>query len=277
MKRNYILISMIVALLLAHPLFSQPTYNLKISNIENEAVGGGNFDLTIQIQAASDSFGMGTSNLVLSFNPNALSQPTLLEAYNFSGGTFYNEITVTEPDTGWVSTNIELFAPLQGDKINEDFMDIVRIRFWILDLNENADINWRIETPNPTVVFVDDATFSTIATQGELDGFDIVLSVENSKPGLPQDYSLGQNYPNPFNPTTQIQFQVAQQTDVKLAIFNLLGQKVRTLVASNYQPGFYNVTWDGRDNQGNLRSSGVYIYQLRAGNFLETRRMVLLK
>ncbi len=276
MKRNYILLSMIVALLLAHPLFSQPTYNLKISDIENESFVGGNFDITLQIQAEADSFGIGTSNLVFTFNPDALSQPRLLEAYNFSGAN-YDTVSVTEPDSGngFVSTNIVFNGFQDGTVINNSLMNIVRIRFRISDLAENALINWRTDVPYKTGVFADD--YVTLATPGQLHGFDIVLSVENSKPGLPQDYSLGQNYPNPFNPSTQIQFQVASQTDVKLAIFNLLGQRVRTLVESNYQPGFYNVTWDGRDSQGRLTTSGIYIYQLQAGNFLETRRMVLLK
>jgi len=94
---------------------------------------------------------------------------------------------------------------------------------------------------------------------------------------IPSRFVLSQNFPNPFNPETMIEYQVQQSSQVELAIYNLLGQKVRTLVAEDQAAGVYEVRWDGRDDQGAPVTSGVYVYRLRAGTFYETRKMVLLQ
>ncbi len=94
---------------------------------------------------------------------------------------------------------------------------------------------------------------------------------------LSGSYELKQNYPNPFNPITVIEYRVPQSGPVKLEIFNLLGQKVRTLVDAHLTPGHYQVVWDGRDDQGRLVATGVYLYQLRGHNALITKKMMLIK
>lgn len=90
-------------------------------------------------------------------------------------------------------------------------------------------------------------------------------------------FHLGQNYPNPFNPTTAISYQLSAISQVKLAIYNLLGQKVRTLVNARQPAGNYDVKWDGRDENGMEVSGGIYFYRLSAGSFQKTRKMVLLR
>ncbi|MFQ6093940.1 MAG: choice-of-anchor D domain-containing protein [bacterium] len=99
---------------------------------------------------------------------------------------------------------------------------------------------------------------------------------------VPETYSLSQNYPNPFNPETEISYQlpvVSGQTshNVTLKIYSILGQEIRTLVDEVKEAGYYSATWDGRDYQGEDVSSGVYFYRLRAGDFVETKRMVLIR
>lgn len=99
---------------------------------------------------------------------------------------------------------------------------------------------------------------------------------------IPSSFSLSQNYPNPFNPTTRIQFRVGslefrQSIHTTLTIYNILGQRVRTLVNENKSPGRYEILWDGKDDKGKEVSSGVYFYQFKAGEFKETKRMVLLR
>ena len=95
--------------------------------------------------------------------------------------------------------------------------------------------------------------------------------------GLPTRFDVSPNYPNPFNPTTRIRFQVPEVAPVSLVIYNMLGQSVRTLVAEQRQPGFYEVEWDGRNELGQRVSSGVYVYRFEAGAFSRVRKMVLLK
>jgi len=94
---------------------------------------------------------------------------------------------------------------------------------------------------------------------------------------LPQEYSLSQNYPNPFNPTTMIHFELPRASEVRIEIFNLLGQRIHTLVEGTKPAGRYDVTWDGKNEQGVPLSSGIYIYRLTAGEYQRTLKMILLK
>jgi len=89
--------------------------------------------------------------------------------------------------------------------------------------------------------------------------------------------SLGRNYPNPFNPSTTINFSIETKGNVNIDVFNIKGQKVKTLVNDFYNAGQHQVTWDGIDINGNRVSSGIYFYRLSTEGFVETRRMVLLK
>ncbi len=107
---------------------------------------------------------------------------------------------------------------------------------------------------------------------------DTVTSVTGEKSVVPTLFSLYQNYPNPFNPSTNIKYDLPTYATVTLKIYNLLGQVVRTLVNNQFQnPGTYTITWNGKDNEGNLLPSGQYLYQIQAGHFTSTRKMILLK
>jgi hypothetical protein len=94
---------------------------------------------------------------------------------------------------------------------------------------------------------------------------------------LPDRFSLSQNYPNPFNPTTVIKFSLPTRSEVSLEVFNVLGQKVKSLVNGELPAGEHSVTWDGTDRSGNREPSGVYFYRLKAGNYVQSRKMVLVR
>ncbi|MEN8192820.1 MAG: FlgD immunoglobulin-like domain containing protein [Bacteroidota bacterium] len=106
-----------------------------------------------------------------------------------------------------------------------------------------------------------------------------VVSVEDKKvtETIPQEFSLKQNYPNPFNPTTNISYQIENASNVSLVIYDVLGSKIKTLVSQNQAPGYYNVTWNGRNDFGNKVNSGIYLYTLKAGQLLESKKMILMK
>jgi hypothetical protein len=87
-----------------------------------------------------------------------------------------------------------------------------------------------------------------------------------------QNFELMQNFPNPFNPTTTIRFRLSMQGFTSLTIFDMLGREVQSLVSEKLSAGSYSIPWDGRDF-----SSGVYFYRLQAGNFVETKKLILLK
>ncbi len=104
-----------------------------------------------------------------------------------------------------------------------------------------------------------------------------VLAIGDTPAGLPQAFALEQNYPNPFNPTTTLQYALKENVDVKLAIYNVLGQLVRTLVNEQQIAGFKEVVWDGANDFGVKVASGIYIYRLQAGDFVKSRKMILMK
>jgi hypothetical protein len=89
---------------------------------------------------------------------------------------------------------------------------------------------------------------------------------------VPDKFSIAQNYPNPFNPTTAIQYDLPRSSNVTLEVFDILGRKVERLVDANQQAGRYRVTWNAKDVL-----SGIYFYKIQAGEFSETKKMLLLK
>lgn len=95
---------------------------------------------------------------------------------------------------------------------------------------------------------------------------------------LPTDFALKQNYPNPFNPSTTIGFDVPENSNVRISIFNVLGQEVRSLVSGNYSAGRYHAIWDATDNRGAKVVSGVYFYRMNTDKgYTSTSKLVLLK
>ena len=101
---------------------------------------------------------------------------------------------------------------------------------------------------------------------------EMITSVEGLPTDLPTHFSLKQNYPNPFNPSTTISYDLPRKSQVRLAVFNALGQQVASLVDGEQQAGYYDVRFFGSG-----LASGAYFYRLQAGNFVETKRLLLLK
>ena len=94
---------------------------------------------------------------------------------------------------------------------------------------------------------------------------------------VPVEFALAQNFPNPFNASTTIAFQLAFASQVELAVYNISGQRVRTLVSGSLPAGHHRLQWDGRNDRGEPVASGAYLYQLSAGDFVATRQLMLLK
>ncbi|RMF56308.1 MAG: T9SS C-terminal target domain-containing protein, partial [Calditrichaeota bacterium] len=105
----------------------------------------------------------------------------------------------------------------------------------------------------------------------------VVVGIEPEKMGIPKEFALEQNYPNPFNPSTTIRYALKENTHVALKIYNLLGQLVRTLADEKQNAGHREVKWDGRNDRGVKVASGIYLYRIEAGNFRQSRKMILLR
>jgi hypothetical protein len=105
----------------------------------------------------------------------------------------------------------------------------------------------------------------------------MVNAVEERADGLPVEFALHGNYPNPFNPSTIIRYDLPKSMQVRLTIYNTLGEKIRTLVDGLEPAGFKYLTWDGTNETGARVASGVYLYRLEAEGFVATRSAMLMK
>jgi hypothetical protein len=102
-----------------------------------------------------------------------------------------------------------------------------------------------------------------------------------AQPRLPKALALSQNYPNPFNPSTTIAFDIpgtpGEKQHVEVTVYDIRGRRVSALIKSELEPGSYKLHWDGRDDRGSKVSSGIYLYTLRAGERIFTRKMTVIK
>ena len=113
-----------------------------------------------------------------------------------------------------------------------------------------------------------------------LDGslVDIITRVNSSDiKVVPNKYALQQNYPNPFNPTTEIRFDIPETGLVNLSVYNMLGQRVKTLKSGIVEAGYYSIIWDGTNDVGSQLASGMYFYSIQLANFQSTKKMLFLK
>lgn len=103
------------------------------------------------------------------------------------------------------------------------------------------------------------------------------LDVDEDQNDIPNDFHLAQNYPNPFNPSTKIDFSIPVTAHVTISIYNTLGQETATIVDELKSPGNYSIVWNGVDAHGRTVSSGIYMYRIKAGEFVATRKMALVQ
>jgi len=103
------------------------------------------------------------------------------------------------------------------------------------------------------------------------------VGIDDQAAVLPSEFALGQNYPNPFNPETNIEFQVPQAGQVNIDIYNILGAKVKTLVAGYREAGFFTTHWNGTNEAGADVPSGVYFYRMIAGDYAVAKKMVMIR
>jgi glycosidase len=105
----------------------------------------------------------------------------------------------------------------------------------------------------------------------------IINEIEKTDDVIVTDFSLDQNYPNPFNPTTNIEFRIADREFVSLKVYDILGREIKTLVKEELSNGIYQVDWNGDNNLGENVSSGIYFYRIEAGEYINSRKMILIK
>lgn len=182
-----------------------------------------------------------------------------------------NETSSLGPDRGYVQISVKrgpwknIAGPYSGisEVWTQAFVgnlsaytdSTVRIAFFFNSSSRDVDVGW----------YIDDVKIDGIVSVRErLQENDIIES-----------FTLQQNYPNPFNPSTTILYDLPRAGQVEVEIFTLLGERIRTLVKERQAAGQHRLQWDGRDEKGAPMPSGVYLYRLRAGEFVQTRKMIL--
>jgi hypothetical protein len=137
------------------------------------------------------------------------------------------------------------------------------------------------ESIGGTVDTIRNEVYASIEQTGVYAAFtnQIITDIDDNGYGdiLPYQFELSQNYPNPFNPITTIQYWLPEHGHVTIEVYNILGQRLRTLVDCEESAGAHTLTWDGTDAGGTQVATGVYLYRFKAGDHVETRKMLLLK
>ena len=106
-------------------------------------------------------------------------------------------------------------------------------------------------------------------------GCEAILSTD--KDVIPLQYILNQNYPNPFNPVTTLRYDLPENAMINITIYDMLGSQVKTLINQTQDAGYRSVIWDATNDYGKPVSAGMYLYQIQAGEYISTKKMVLLK
>jgi len=150
---------------------------------------------------------------------------------------------------------------------------------WYMVISRNAGQVEAFGTRTLALAIVAGSSIADLRTQAEaaLAEYGNLLGINDGFTPLPQLFSLAQNYPNPFNPQTTIRFSLTAAKHAVLNIYNVTGQKVKTIFDGQAQAGETSVVWDGRDDNGSQLASGIYLYRLTAGTETLTRKMALLK
>jgi hypothetical protein len=149
-----------------------------------------------------------------------------------------------------------------GTKLVDDSMVTDSYR-QVGPLLNNTTYYWRVSATNVAGT----SNYSTVRTFTTA----VASAVEQLDGAVPTEYALRQNYPNPFNPATTIQFALPKSSYVSLKVYDALGRELTTLVSQELNPGYFTIRWNANV------SSGIYFYQLRAGSYVETKKMVLLR
>jgi hypothetical protein len=218
--------------------------------ITNEATGFEN------IANACGSCHPGKTNLDQFIAPDDYDGDGLIEPWQKEIDGLLKKVRIKLPPQGVDSVAWQLIA---ADSFNVD----LRRMYWNYQFITN-DGSRGMHNPFFTV----NVLLSTLANP---------YGVQQTGTEIPAVYALSQNYPNPFNPTTKINFAIPKSQNVTVKIYNIMGQEVYTLIDKKLEPGKYTATWDAVNNSGYTVSSGVYFYRITAGDYVDTKKMILVR
>ena len=236
-----------------------------------------------------DAFGRGTDRSVFiadAFNnppnPTALIGPNdetvlVIDDSNADGSTQIIWMNATDPDGYPISYLLELVFENTTDTLDT----VLTTNVFSLSHAEALDYMEDNGVTSLNViwdVYTDDSFDMVPSSNGPwsltIDGGS-ALSVDNNT--LPEVFALHNNYPNPFNPVTNIGYDIPELSNVSIDIYNIAGNKVKTLVSKEHQPGRYKIQWNATNELGAPVATGMYIYKIRANDFVSVKKLLLMK
>jgi parallel beta-helix repeat protein len=222
----------------------------------------------------------GGSSLLISNSTLDTSKVSVEGELSYLGVGWHLNVTVTDGSSPIEGATVSVSSPLLQEVVREGVTNAEgKVFFNLAEYLMTAQ--GVIPTAQYSVEVVKDSfdVFTTdVILTDNMEVSAVVTGLEQqSESVLPKQFALNQNYPNPFNPETKIKYQLPKNSHVLLNIYNLLGQLVITLVDEKQAAGFKSVIWDGRNRLNNQVSTGLYIYVLKAGDFINSKRMVLLR
>jgi len=234
-------------------------------------INGNIYEVPLFTNMQSNSGTAGMRTLQFTFNESALSfapNPTSGNDYELYGGfTDYASKNITRPLPNNVRVNLlttsNVTPPLI--KLTTSQTIIVNLFFNILSQSQSSNLTWKTTSIAPVFLQNPYAIGNWLNTN-------TILRVENEEEVIPQNSELFQNYPNPFNPNTTIKFSLSKQTQLKINLYNMLGELVQIITEGLYEPGYHKVTLEANDI-----SSGTYIYHLESNEFTQSKKLILLK
>ncbi len=218
---------------------------------------------------AKNTFGWGPYSTTLTFGVGSLpAAPELIEPAN-EAIDLTTAVTFTWVEVqGATSFHLQLSTDSNFTLSVVNDSTLADSTLEVQSLTEGTQYYWRVRAENSFGW----GSYSATRT------FKVIKAtrVEEST-NIPITFVLRQNYPNPFNPSTSISYELPRAENVRIIVYDLAGRPVRELVNEHQDRGFYTVLWDGRNERNLLVASGLYIYQIQAGEFNQRLKMTLLK
>jgi len=261
----------------ANPLFCNPDSGDYTLAENSPCIGSGEDD------ANMGAFGVGCGPYNFTPTDFSLTEPSnnsdiMIDASNVDNGS----ITFSWGESSDANNDLLMYLmSATSNEIGNHDVDTITTSFSvpyvdiIEDMTDNnvtvATIEWTVHvTDGIDTVEADNAPF-TVAIDG---GYAMGTFTEAL---IPEVFALHQNYPNPFNPITTLRYDLPENSYVNVTIYDMLGRQVKSLINQTQDAGYKSIIWNATNNYGEPVSAGVYLYQVHAGEFVQTRKMVLLK
>lgn len=256
-------------------------FNVEVTDPDGDAVlytwrnEGTLVSTSSQYEFISSTFETGSYTVTVDITD---TKDSLSLAWNFDVITSVELATFSAEDAGahgvklsWVTSHEIDNAGFNVLRSRSEDGEFVKINDKLIPPNENGEYQFsdgNVHVGQRYYYKLEDVDINGIKTEHG----PIFINVNS-----PKDFELSQNYPNPFNPETRIKYQLPNAERVVIKIYDVLGREVRTLVDDQREAGYHEVLWDGRDNFGIKVSSGIFYYRIIAGEFHQTKKMLLLK